>query len=770
MNDRMWGRDPREIVRRQGGTNLDGPPSGRRRRNRYAWPVVGNLQWGIIIILALMLVFAAIPMISGTSIGQAIQTLVNAGYTVLSADEASEFVKRLGRAGGQLVTGGTGPDEDLDFRTTSNAVKGNYIFGELNCSAFAEGGKLTVGVTGSLTCANDITTAISGAGVVALDFGDNGVNESAALNEIAIVGDTNGCFTEPAPDKLLVTVSCDFPKADLADAATALAANPTDCIATNFANAIVASGNLTCAQVNFTDLGGSATDGQVPNNITVDLATAAGVLSADPLDCGADTKADSIVASGNLTCSGVDTGDITNSTILEEDLSAIDAAGDEECLTSEGTGFEWQSCGAGGSNSFETMNVPSGTDPVADSSTDTLGLVASGTISVTGSAVDDALQWNLTSPTCTDTSGQHLNFNGAVLTCGVTTGNAPTATALAADPGDCGADTKADSINASGTLTCSGVDTGDITNGTILEEDISAVDAAGDEECLTSEGTGFEWQSCSAGGGYATVDDEGVPLTQRTTINFTGVGVTCVDDAGGAETDCDIPGGGSTNSFETWNAGTGTDPVADASNDTMTLSDSATISVTGSAALDALVWILNAPDCNSDNNDRLQYDLTNGTLSCRSGTLGTDDVAGLVVANDTDLLGDRSLTLSATGVMTADPELYTIKKSINILNPTTGESNKIAFEYPLPATITEVSCSVDTGTVTIQFDERVRSTPNTAGTNVLTSSLICDTDTESSNTFSNAVIAGDVPVNLQITATSGSPTIVRIHVESTQDD
>ena len=44
-------------------------------------------------------------------------------------------------------------------------------------------------------------------------------------------------------------------------------------------------------------------------------------------------------------------------------------------------------------------------------------------------------------------------------------------------------------------------------------------------------------------GGYNLVQDEGVDLTKRTTIDFTGAGVTCTDT--GAKTSCDIPSGGS---------------------------------------------------------------------------------------------------------------------------------------------------------------------------------------------------------------------------------
>ena len=44
-------------------------------------------------------------------------------------------------------------------------------------------------------------------------------------------------------------------------------------------------------------------------------------------------------------------------------------------------------------------------------------------------------------------------------------------------------------------------------------------------------------------GGYLVVQDEGGSLTRRSTIDFTGAGVTCTDT--GAKTSCDIPSGGS---------------------------------------------------------------------------------------------------------------------------------------------------------------------------------------------------------------------------------
>jgi len=50
-------------------------------------------------------------------------------------------------------------------------------------------------------------------------------------------------------------------------------------------------------------------------------------------------------------------------------------------------------------------------------------------------------------------------------------------------------------------------------------------------------------------GGYNRIQDEGVDLTKRLTVDFTGAGVTCTDT--GAKTSCSIPGGsGSVNVVE----------------------------------------------------------------------------------------------------------------------------------------------------------------------------------------------------------------------------
>lgn len=81
--------------------------------------------------------------------------------------------------------------------------------------------------------------------------------------------------------------------------------------------------------------------------------------------------------------------------------------------------FTPSSGGGGSANSFETINAPAGTDPVADSSTDTLNLTSSdSSVTITGDSTTDTIDFvanaanktlsNLTNPTSIN---QHLEFS-----------------------------------------------------------------------------------------------------------------------------------------------------------------------------------------------------------------------------------------------------------------------------------------------------------------------------------------------------------------------
>ena len=100
------------------------------------------------------------------------------------------------------------------------------------------------------------------------------------------------------------------------------------------------------------------------------------------------------------------------------------------------------------------------------------------------------------------------------------------------------------SLSASGAATCASVSlTSDVT-GTLAQGNGGT--GAGSLNCaagerLTSNGTAY---SCSAvvTQAYTTVEDEATPLTQRTTVNFTGAGMSCADSGG--KTVCTVSGGG----------------------------------------------------------------------------------------------------------------------------------------------------------------------------------------------------------------------------------
>ena len=173
-----------------------------------------------------------------------------------------------------------------------------------------------------------------------------------------------------------------------------------------------------------------------------------------------------------------------------------------------------------------------------------------------------------------------------------------------------------------------------------------------------------------------------------------------------------------------------------------------------------------------------------GVLPNANGGTGDDTSGSTGVARVdsgnwtyTELSGDvatsgSNATLIQAGVV-ASAELATpnktFDKSIDLIDPTTAEDDLIQWMHRKAVTYTDVDCSTDTGTVTIDMDHRVITTPNTVGTDILTGTIVCDTDNQADGGFADATIPADVPVNLSITATSGSPGVVRIHVGGTVD-
>jgi len=102
--------------------------------------------------------------------------------------------------------------------------------------------------------------------------------------------------------------------------------------------------------------------------------------------------------------------------------------------------------------------------------------------------------------------------------------------------------------------------------------------------------------------------------------------------------------------------------------------------------------------------------------------------------------------------------------TLNLENPTPLDAGKFQWSPKNGLTITGVSCSVDTGTVSVNLDVRSAVTPNNPGQEVLSVDLLCNSTTTSTTSFSTTAVPGGAPVALLITNTTGAPGIVRVYV------
>jgi hypothetical protein len=133
----------------------------------------------------------------------------------------------------------------------------------------------------------------------------------------------------------------------------------------------------------------------------------------------------------------------------------------------------------------------------------------------------------------------------------------------------------------------------------------------------------------------------------------------------------------------------------------------------------------------------------------------TGAITGLNIYNVTSTRGNLGIATSS----------YTM-----VMSATSTVANKFGVKKPFAYTISKVSCWVDAATSeTIQLQERAEGTPNTAGTDVLTSVLACGTTTASTTAFANAPIAANAWLTASSTAFSGTPNFITISVDFTYD-
>ena len=104
--------------------------------------------------------------------------------------------------------------------------------------------------------------------------------------------------------------------------------------------------------------------------------------------------------------------------------------------------------------------------------------------------------------------------------------------------------------------------------------------------------------------------------------------------------------------------------------------------------------------------------------------------------------------------------------SMNLEFPIPPDSGKFQWKPKNGLTLTRISCTTDSGQVTINLDVRTELNPGVTGNVVLSSPLVCNNlGTAASTLFSISAVGSLSPVALDIVSSVGSPGVVRVHAE-----
>jgi hypothetical protein len=104
--------------------------------------------------------------------------------------------------------------------------------------------------------------------------------------------------------------------------------------------------------------------------------------------------------------------------------------------------------------------------------------------------------------------------------------------------------------------------------------------------------------------------------------------------------------------------------------------------------------------------------------------------------------------------------------SIPFESPALTDSGVNQFEFPHKMSFVRIYCSTDQGTLSINFEIRSEASPDSPGTPILASALVCNSTGVSTTTFAVAAVSADTPVALVISAVSGAPNKARAFLKS----
>lgn len=154
-----------------------------------------------------------------------------------------------------------------------------------------------------------------------------------------------------------------------------------------------------------------------------------------------------------------------------------------------------------------------------------------------------------------------------------------------------------------------------------------------------------------------------------------------------------------------------------------------------------------------------------GDVTVSSGAWAVEDDSHNHIISNVDGMQDTIDALQAVDATKATETVVfdTLSKSWGVMD-TVLTGDLPGWKVDNNITVTEVAAYTNTGTVTFNLEERGEATPNTAGTDVMTSDLVADNDQQETGTFSNAALDRDDWLVPTITSISGDPTIFTITV------
>jgi hypothetical protein len=301
-----------------------------------------------------------------------------------------------------FVTGGTiNSPANGTLRLRLNNGQSNVDITGFSLDSSADSGSSTyyMGDTIDFNGGTGITTADNGTGTITFTLDDTAVTTGSygsASETVTFTVDQQGRLTAASEQSIAITASqvTDFNTEVLADVFTA--ANFVDSSEVNFT--VTAGASVTAALID-----GSIANARLVND-SVTVSAGSGLTGGGSVDLG-----------GSVTVSHADTSSVSNVSsnnsngVVLQDLSlGFDGFGHVTGATVGTVDLDSRFL------AFRTINVPSGTDPVADSYNDTLNFTSSnGSVVISGNSGSDTIDITVSSSVDTNIYNSDGTLTGA---------------------------------------------------------------------------------------------------------------------------------------------------------------------------------------------------------------------------------------------------------------------------------------------------------------------------------------------------------------------